>query len=233
MAIVQNAAPRRATITEGHEADRRRQRLDRGNARWRSFGSAHPRQGSARRRELLEHQAPRVSVLSCADSRVPPELVFDQGLGDMFTTRSAGQVLDSSVLGTLVYGVDEFDTVLLVVLGHDSCGAVQAAIRAHRAGALPPGHVGYLVGQIMEVVETVPEQETEKAFLDACVRANARSVAEQVRQEPGLREAVEAGTMRVEPARYDLRRSRVEWLDDASRSGRGGEGVPAQRARSR
>ena len=228
MAIVQSAAPRRATITEGHEADRRRQRLDRGNTRWRTFASEHPRQGSGRRRELLDQQAPRVSVLSCADSRVPPELVFDQGLGDMFTTRSAGQVLDSSVLGTLVYGVGEFETLLLVVLGHDSCGAVKAAVEAHRTGELPPGNLGYLVGQVLEVVETVPEQETEKAFLDACVRANARSVAEQLRREPGIREAVEAGAMKVEPARYDLRRSRVEWLDDDSRGGRSGS-VPTPR----
>ncbi|MFE3459113.1 carbonic anhydrase [Nocardiopsis aegyptia] len=183
--------------------------LKRGNDRWREYCSRHPHEGRGRRAQLVDGQNPFACVLGCADSRVPPELVFDQGLGDLFTIRSAGQVLDGSVLGSLSYAA-HIDVPLIVVMGHQSCGAVTAAVEAHETGALPEGHIGFLVEQILEVVESTPDDGED--FIDDCVRANAVHIAEQLRQDADLREKVDSGRLEIVPARYDLETSEVVWL---------------------
>ncbi len=184
--------------------------LKAGNKRWYRHASRHPHESRARRAQLVEGQDPFAVVLGCADSRVPPELVFDQGLGDLFTIRSAGQVLDGSVLGSLTYAVEHLHTPLIVVMGHQSCGAVDAAVEAHRSGELPHGHVGGLVGEILEVVESTPDDGED--FLDDCVRANARHIADRLREDDELGEFVSDGRVEVVAARYDLESSRVNWL---------------------
>ena len=184
--------------------------LKEGNKRWRRHVSRHPHEGRARRAQLVEGQDPFAVVLGCADSRVPPELVFDRGLGDLFTIRSAGQVLDGSVLGSLTYAVEHLHTPLIVVMGHQSCGAVDAAVAAHRTGELPHGHVGGLVAEILEVVESTPDDGDD--FLDDCVRANALHIAERLRQDDELGEFVSDGRLEVVAARYDLESSGVTWL---------------------
>lgn len=184
--------------------------LREGNKRWRRHVSQHPHEGRARRAQLVEGQDPFAVVLGCADSRVPPELVFDRGLGDLFTIRSAGQVLDGSVLGSLTYAVEHLHTPLIVVMGHQSCGAVDAAVEAHRTGELPHGHVGGLVAEILEVVESTPDDGDD--FLDDCVRANALRIAERLREDDELGEFVSAGKLEVVAARYDLESSGVTWL---------------------
>ncbi|MDT0329041.1 carbonic anhydrase [Nocardiopsis lambiniae] len=184
--------------------------LKEGNRRWRRFASRHPNEGRNRRIEVAQGQNPFALVLGCADSRVPPELVFDRGLGDLFTVRSAGEVLDSSVLGSVTYAVEHLEVPLIVVLGHSSCGAVSAAVDTHRTGELPHGHVGYLVEQILEVVEATPDEGGD--FLDACVRANAVHVADLLRTDDELRPFVESGRLDIVPARYDLNGYGVDWL---------------------
>ncbi|KOX15982.1 carbonic anhydrase [Nocardiopsis sp. NRRL B-16309] len=208
-AAASSASPSAAPAPEDAAAAMRL--LEEGNARWRDNNSVHPRQGADRRAELLEGQSPFVTVLSCADSRVPPELIFDQGLGDVFTIRSAGQVLDESVLGSLSYaGLHIDSTRLIVVLGHQSCGAVTAAVEAHESGEVPEGHVGYLVEEILPVVEATPEEGDD--FLDDCVRANAVDIAGRLQEDEDLRGLVEAGTLEIVPARYDLETGAVTWL---------------------
>jgi carbonic anhydrase len=101
----------------------------------------HPAQNAARRTELADDQHPFAVVLGCSDSRVAAELVFDQGLGDLFVVRTAGHVLDTTVLGSVEYGVAVLGTPLVVVLGHDRCGAVRAASDALLTGTMPPGFV--------------------------------------------------------------------------------------------
>ncbi|MBE3001532.1 carbonic anhydrase [Nocardiopsis sp. HNM0947] len=182
-----------------------------GNQRWRAVASEHPNEGGDRREELVEGQNPFALVLGCADSRVPPELVFDRGLGDLFTVRSAGQVLDLSVMGSLVYAVEHLEVPLIVVMGHATCGAVDAAVEAHHTGELPDGHVGRLVEEILPVVESVPEDGDEDAFLDACVRANADHIAGLLRQDEELREFVDGGSLEIVAAHYDLATSHVDW----------------------
>lgn len=232
MAIAQSAAPERAALTTGHTADRVRALLDEGNIRWRTFEPRRPNQGSERRRELWEAETedPIATVLGCADSRVPPEMLFDRGLGDLYTVRASGQVPDSAVAGSLLHGARELATPLLVVLGHSHCDAVREAVVARRTGRVPDGHTGFLVENVLDAIEDVPDDGTGD-FLDACARANTVYVADQLRHEPGLRERVHSGELRIEPVHYNLKRSRVEWLGDLPDNRPGPEtGVPRQRS---
>ncbi|ATZ22679.1 Carbonic anhydrase 2 [Streptomyces lavendulae subsp. lavendulae] len=105
-----------------------------GNRRWRTYRQEHPNESPSTRLRLAKGQQPFAIVLGCVDSRVPPELVFDQGLGDLLTVRSAGEVLDEAVLGSIAYGVLELSIPLVLVLGHQSCGAVGAAVHADETG---------------------------------------------------------------------------------------------------
>ncbi|MGW5875466.1 carbonic anhydrase [Nocardiopsis terrae] len=196
--------------TAAVDADKALRLLEQGNRRWVRHHSRHPHEGRARRARLVGGQNPFATVLGCADSRVPPELVFDRGLGDLFTVRSAGQVLDGSVLGSLTYAAEHLHTPLLVVMGHQSCGAVGAAVEAHRTGELPSGHIGGLVAEILEVVESTPDDGED--FVDDCVRANAEHVARLLREDDELGGFVTDGRLRVVAARYGLEDSRVSWL---------------------
>lgn len=192
------------------EADSALRLLREGNRRWRNIASEHPHEDATRREELLDGQEPFATILSCSDSRVPPELVFDRGLGDLFTIRSAGQVLDSSVLGSAAYAVEHLHTPLLVVLGHASCGAVTAAVEAHETGEVPEGHVGYLVEQLLPVVEATPDDGGD--FVDACVTSNARDIADQLREDEEVGAYVASGALRVVAARYELDTGAVTFL---------------------
>ncbi|WP_197519637.1 carbonic anhydrase [Pseudonocardia sp. HH130630-07] len=117
-------------------------RLEDGNRRWRELHPEHPHEGDEVRARLVSGQHPFATVLCCVDSRVPPELVYDQGLGDLLIVRTAGQVLDDAVYGSLQFGRAELGIPLIVVLGHTSCGAVAAAVDATAAGeaSRPEGH---------------------------------------------------------------------------------------------
>ncbi|MFC4562987.1 carbonic anhydrase [Nocardiopsis mangrovi] len=185
--------------------------LKEGNRRWRTFRQAHPHEDARRRAAAVEGQSPFALVLGCADSRVPTEHVFDRGVGDLFVTRSAGQVLDESVLGSIVYGVEHLHIPLIVVMGHASCGAVTAAVEAHESGQVPEGHVGYLVEQLLPVVEATPDSGDD--FVDDCISANALDIAEALRADPELSGHVDSGDLRIVAARYELDGSAVNFLD--------------------
>ncbi|GAA1083063.1 carbonic anhydrase [Nocardiopsis composta] len=208
------SAPARADTAAGGAAgpDEALRLLEEGNERWRNHAQTHPNEGRERRQELLDGQEPFALVLGCADSRVPAELVFDRGLGDLFDVRSAGQVLDSSVLGSVVYGVHHLHVPLIVVLGHASCGAVTAAVEVHRGAPMPDGHIGYLVERILPVVDSVPDDGGD-GFIDACITANARYIADELAADPELSGAVGSGDLRIAPARYELDSSKVNFLD--------------------
>lgn len=124
-------------------------RLRDGNARFVDGRVLHPSQGAERRTELSAAQHPFAVVLGCSDSRVAAEIVFDQGLGDLFVVRTAGHVLDTTVIGSIEYGVEVVGASLVVVLGHDSCGAVAAAVDTLRTGRRPSGFVGAVVDRVI------------------------------------------------------------------------------------
>lgn len=143
-----------------HAGDRPRtpaqawQALAAGNARFMAGQPEHPSQDTQRRRELSAAQHPFAVVFGCSDSRLAAEIIFDQGLGDTFVVRTAGHVIDTTVIGSIEYGVDVLGTPLVVVLGHDSCGAVRAAVDALATGEMPTGFVRAIVDRVIPSIIT-------------------------------------------------------------------------------
>ncbi|MFF3334069.1 carbonic anhydrase [Streptomyces sp. NPDC002888] len=172
-----------------------------GNRRWRTYRERHPDETPATRRSLTSGQHPFAVVLGCVDSRVPPELVFDQGLGDLLTVRSAGEVLDEAVIGSVAYGVLELGIPLVLVLGHQSCGAVRAAVEADVSGGRLPAHIQYLADQIRPSIDRTKEGD---ARVDATIDANVRAVRSRLAAEPDLAAKVKSGQLAVAGARYEL-----------------------------
>ncbi|WP_405834024.1 carbonic anhydrase [Streptomyces sp. NBC_00105] len=184
-------------------------RLAAGNQRWRTQRQEHPHESAYLRRRLVEGQQPFAVVLGCVDSRVPPELVFDQGLGDLLTVRSAGEVLDEAVLGSIAYGVLELRVPLVLVLAHQSCGAVAAAVHADETGEPLPAHIQYLADQIRPSID---HGQHGDARVDATINAHVRGVRRRLAAEPDLAGKVAAGELAVVAARYELRDQHVRTL---------------------
>jgi carbonic anhydrase len=183
-------------------------RLLAGNLRFRTGRARHPRQSPADVRRLAAGQDPFVIVLGCADSRVAPEILFDQGLGDIFDDRVAGNVVDPIVLGSIEYAVAEFAPPLLLVLGHERCGAVAATVEALEHGTTPPGSIAAVVEALRAPVESVLHEPGD--VVDAAVRANVRhQVAQLFARSAIIRDAHAAGSLAVLGARYDLDHARV------------------------
>jgi carbonic anhydrase len=184
--------------------------LKSGNERYVSGKLNHPRRDADRRAEVAKSQHPFAIVLGCADSRVSPEVLFDQGLGDLFVVRVAGNVLDEHVLGSIEYAVEHFGSGLIVVLGHEHCGAVKAAKDTIEAQAKAPPHIDSLVRAIQPVIEANPG-----ANLDEMVKANIRYVAKTLRTTgPLLKQKSEAGEISVVGAYYELGTGKIVFLDD-------------------
>ncbi|MET7733065.1 carbonic anhydrase [Streptomyces sp. NPDC005402] len=181
-----------------------------GNRRWRTYREQHPDETPAVRQALATSQHPFALILGCIDSRVAPELVFDQGLGDLMTVRTAGQVLDEAVLGSLAYGVLELGIPLLMVLGHQSCGAVKATVQADESGARLPAHIAYLADQISPAIDRAKSGD---ARIDSTVDANIRLVRSRLAAEPELAAKMDSGELAVVGARYELTTQRVHHLD--------------------
>jgi carbonic anhydrase len=148
-------------------------------------------------------------VLGCADSRVSPELVFDHGLGDLFTVRAVGEVLDDAVVGSIEYAVEHLHVPLVVVLGHANCGAVRAAIDVVRGSGSFTGSVNTVARAIEAAVRATPPNPDDAAFLAACVRTQAR----RIRTELAERSTVVRESGVVIAAAVDLTTGRVERLE--------------------
>jgi carbonic anhydrase len=192
----------------GPAADEALTKLMAGNRRYVRHQQQHPNQSLARRKELEKAQHPFAVILGCADSRVSPELLFDQGLGDLFVIRVAGNIADDAVLGSIEYAVEHLGTKLIMVLGHEKCGAVSAAVD----GGVTAGHIQALVAAIQPSVEAAGKEAGDK--IHNCVIANARRVARQVREsEPVLKESVEKYGVKVVAADYALDSGKVNLLD--------------------
>jgi carbonic anhydrase len=183
------------------------QQLIAGNDR---FAKAHPlhlHQDVDRRTEVAGGQRPMAIVVGCSDSRVPPEIVFDQGLGDIFVVRVAGEVVDDQALGSIEYAVEHLHAHLIVVMGHEKCGAVQAAVD----GGEVPGHIGSIVQSIKPAVEKARQEPGD--VLDNAINENVLHIVDQIKtSEPILSHAVKADGLVVVGARYNLARGTVQWL---------------------
>jgi carbonic anhydrase len=189
-------------------ADEALQRLLEGNERYVANKSTNLNESQSRRVELAQGQNPFATIFSCVDSRVPPELVFDRGLGDLFVIRTAGQVIDQAVLGSLEFGVAELKIPLLMVLGHEKCGAVKATVEAVESNTTAEAEINWLVDGIRPAVEEAKTQSGD--LLDNAVKANIALTVERLKGSAMLSEAVEKGELKIVGARYDLDTGTVE-----------------------
>jgi carbonic anhydrase len=187
------------------------QELKEGNAHHAAHRYVHPRETAVRQRELVKGQHPHAAILSCADSRVPPEMVFDQGLGDLFTVRSAGNVAGDIEIGSLEYAVAHLDTPLLVVMGHQGCGAVTAAVEGGEA----LGHTSAFITPILPAVYQA--RQLQGNTVENAVRINVERVVDQLRTSgPVLANQVARGKLRVVGAVCSLDTGKVTWLPESA-----------------
>jgi carbonic anhydrase len=189
-------------------------RLMEGNARWVAGTLQHPDQDLARRTAVAEKQTPYGVVLSCIDSRVPPELVFDTGLGDLFVLRTGGQVVSPVVTGSVEYGPLTSGTPLVVVLGHQRCGAVKAAYESLRDGKDLPGTLPSVAQALRPAYRATLRKSTGDP-VDAMIRVHAEQTAEDLRANKALAPLIKKGELAVVSAYYSLDTGRVEILTGA------------------
>lgn len=200
--------------TAGRDADTVLAQLLEGNNRFMRGELAHPRRRPEDFVPLAEGQAPLTAIVCCADSRVAPELIFDQGVGDLFVIRVAGNVITGAgdpVKGSIEYAVAELDVRLILVLGHSQCGAVKAAIKHIDAKDTLPGSIGGLVDLIRPAAAAVKSKPGN--MLENAIKANVeRGVERLKRLEPILAGSVKKGTLKVVGAAYDLHNGKVTAL---------------------
>jgi len=190
----------------GLSGDEALQKLMDGNKRYVVAQLTHPDQNKERIAEVVKGQHPFAIILGCSDSRVPPEIIFDQGIGDLFIIRVAGNITDDITIGSIEYAVEHLGVKLIVVLGHEKCGAVDATVKGGEA----PGHIKFLIDAIKPAVEKAKAQSGD--ILDNAIRNNVEIVVNQLKSStPILKEATEKG-LKIVGARYDLDEGKVEIL---------------------
>lgn len=170
--------------------------------------------GNRRRLELASGQAPFAAYVSCSDSRVPPELLFGRGLGELFIVRNAGNTVDTAAMGSIEFAVAVLGVPLVVVMGHESCGAVKAAIDVVEKNTNFPGSIGRMIEPIVPAVLASSGRPGDK--LEAATRANVSRTVERLRtaSEPMLLEPQRQGRLKVVGAYYDLDTGRVDFFDE-------------------
>lgn len=200
--------------------------LKEGNERFVAGKPAHPSQSIDHRASLAGGQKPTAVIFGCADSRVAAELIFDQGLGDVFVVRTAGQAIDSAVLGSIEYAVAVLNVPLIVVLGHNSCGAVKATIDALDNGAIPGGFVRDVVERVVPSVLA-----GRRDGLSRVDEFEERHVSETLKQlaarSSTIADRVADGTLALAGVTYQLAEGRAELVDHI---GDIGEQAPQEQA---
>lgn len=189
-----------------------------GNDRFVRGEMEHPSQDAGRRTETAVAQYPFAVIFGCSDSRVAAEIIFDQGLGDVFVVRTAGHVVDTTVIGSIEYGVDVLGAPLVVVLGHDGCGAVAAANEALVTGVMPRGFVRAIVDRVIPSIVTRPDErdhgDVHIAEKSVILREHVRSTVQMIRgYSVLLAEAIAEGRCAVVGAEYALAEGRVRTVE--------------------
>ncbi|MDQ3002121.1 MAG: carbonic anhydrase [Fibrobacterota bacterium] len=173
-------------------------RLIAGNKRYVSATSAHPNQTLERRTDQAQGQTPFAIIVSCSDSRVPPEVVFDQGIGDLFVIRSAGEVVTDVGIGSIEYAAAHLGISLIMVMGHERCGAVKATLDGGEA----PGSIGSVVNLIKPAVDKAKSQGGD--VLEHAIRYNVSLVSERIAASPIIRDKMARGELKIVRGVYDL-----------------------------
>ena len=178
-----------------------------GNQRYITGGALHPNQSFEHRLELAEGQKPIAAILTCADSRVSPEIIFDQGLGDLFVLRVAGNVINDLFVGSLEYAVERLNVSLLMVLGHSECGAVDATVK----GGQPPGHINSLVQAIKPALDRLKKQSPD--WVNIVAKENVKIGVERLRiSDPILTARYEEGNIDIVGAFYNIKSGKVSLI---------------------
>jgi carbonic anhydrase len=188
-----------------------------GNERYIRGKGIHKVDESVRRVAVAEEQKPYAAILGCADSRVPPEVIFDQGLGDLFVVRIAGNTAqDPLVVGSVEYAAEHLGSILLMVLGHQSCGAVKAAVATATEGEHQEGEIQSFVDPIVPVVKKTKRKNpgaSKHALTEQSIQANVKhSVDELSHSGPLLEHLVEKGKLKIVGGEYNLKSGKVEVL---------------------
>lgn len=184
-------------------------KLIEGNNRFTHLKLKHPDETFQRRHEIVSGQHPFAVILSCSDSRVPPELVFDQGLGDLFVIRDAGNILDDIVIGSIEYAVGHLDVPLVIVLGHEDCGAVTAAVHGHAETE----HIHKILEEITPSIKAVENNGKCDNLVNCTVIQNVKEVVSKLKNsEPVLSQKVKEGKVTIIGAYYHLEDGKVEFI---------------------
>lgn len=196
------------TAVEENPAKDPLDRLIQGNQRYITSSTVCHEDWTAKRAALVENQKPFAIIVSCSDSRVPPEIIFDQTLGSLFVVRVAGNIVDNFAIGSIEYGVNVLGANLILVLGHSNCGAVQAALK----GMEFDNHIQEVVNAIQPAVAAVKGESGD--LLEKATKANVRNVKEVLKSsKPLLGQLIEKGLLRVVGGYYDLDTGKVELLE--------------------
>ena len=195
-----------------YSADEALARLVAGNKRCLASRARFPTVRKEVLAELAKEQRPYATIVGCSDSRVPPELLFDAGFGELFIVRVAGNIISPEIMGTLQYAAVHLKTPLFVVLGHEGCGAVQAAVARKYEGARERSRIELVLDRILPGLTGLPPRLREAARLDMAVEANVRWSMRQLRDTPEGQERIREGVVKLVGAVYELKTGRVRLL---------------------
>jgi len=206
-----SAAASTSTTLPVTDGDQALQRLMAGNRRFVAGVPVNQGRDRVRRAAVADHQNPFAIILGCSDSRVPPEVIFDEGIGDLFLVRVAGNTAsEPALVGSIEYSAEHLGSVLLMVLGHEGCGAVKATIDHVQNGTVEPGHIEAFVDPIIPAVQAVEGQPADQ-LVDAAVQQNVRLQVQQLSAStPLLASLVSAGKLKVVGAEYQLDTGQVQ-----------------------
>jgi carbonic anhydrase len=208
MEEIAERAERRATSPDGALCE-----LKYGNTRFFTGEVQDPMVNPLQRRALALGQSPYATVLGCSDSRVPAEQIFDQGPGDLFVVRNAGNVAGPHAVGSIEYAVRHLNTNLVVVMGHEGCGAVEATMLSPDERKKEPANIQQVLRDIEPALKDLPHVHDRRARDRMAVVANVRHQVRQLQQNPVIREAEQRGELRVVGAYYSMASGGVEFLD--------------------
>jgi carbonic anhydrase len=192
------AAELNSTAPPALSPDAALKKLVEGNRRFVQHQPQYPDQSKSRVQEVAQAQYPFATILSCADSRAPAEILFDQGLGNLFDVRIAGNIATPEAIGSIEYAVVMLGTPLLLVLGHERCGAITAAVQNKSL----PGEISTFVNAVLPAVNRVKDRPGD--WIDNAVTANVQYQMEQLQRSSLLRERLESGKLKIAGGRYDL-----------------------------
>ena len=204
------ADAKKTTLT----ADQALALLKEGNTQYLSDSPVTAAKGRERRLEIARGQTPFAVLVSCSDSRVPPELLFGRGLGELFIVRNAGNTVDTVAMGSIEYAIAVLGVPLVVVMGHERCGAVEAALSVVEKNTVFPGSLNEMIEPILPAALIARSSGAKgEALIDLAVRENVKRVVNRLRNSgPVLLDPIRAGTVRVVGARYDLSDGSVDFF---------------------